>query len=230
MAGAVKDGNEGTADAPARRPYTSPARAEGARRTRAAIVAAATALFLEQGYDSTSLAAVAQRAGVARPTVVAAFGSKPALLSRVLDEALAGDDEPVAVRDRPWFQPVWQARTAPAVLDAYAGVCLVLSRRAAHVVEVVRRASDSAPEVADLWQSWLRGRRAGAAMVVQHPLVTSALRAELTPETAADVLWTLNDPDLYLSLVELRGWPEDRYRAWLADSMVALLLGGAGGG
>lgn len=207
-----------------RRPYTSAVRAEGARRTRAAIVAAASALFLEQGYDSTSMAAVAQRAGVARPTVVAAFGSKPALLSRVLDEALAGDDEPVAVRDRPWFQPVWQARRAPAVLDAYAGVCLVLSRRAAHVVEVVRRASDSAPEVADLWQSWLRGRHDGAAMVVRHPVVAAALRGELTPETAADVLWTLNDPDLYLSLVELRGWPEDRYRSWLAQSMAALLL------
>src|SRR4051812_172062 len=99
------DGGEGGKDAagdPARRrPYASAVRAEGARRTRAAVVAAAGALFLEQGYDSTSLAAVAQRAGVARPTVVAAFGSKPALLSRVLDEALAGDDEPVAVRDRP---------------------------------------------------------------------------------------------------------------------------------
>jgi hypothetical protein len=58
---------------------------------------------------------------------VTAFGTKAALLSRVLDETLAGDDEPVPVRDRPWFQPVWQATTAPATLDAYAGVCVLIS-------------------------------------------------------------------------------------------------------
>jgi AcrR family transcriptional regulator len=207
-----------------RRRYASSVRAEGARRTRAAIVAAATALFLERGYDGTSLADVAERAAVARPTVIAAFGGKPALLSRVLDEALAGDDEPVPVRDRPWFQPVWDARDAPAVLAAYARVCVLIAHRAGHVVEVVRRATDSAPQVAHLWQSWLHGRRSGAAMVVQRPIVVAALRRTLTIDTAGDVLWTLNDPDLFINLVELRGWPAATYERWLADTMQTLLL------
>src|SRR5262252_1922799 len=89
-----------------RRQYRSPVREEGAQRTRQAIVAAASELFLERGYVATSLADVAAAAGVARPTVFAAFGSKPALLQQVLDEALAGDDEPVPVAQRPWFQPI----------------------------------------------------------------------------------------------------------------------------
>jgi AcrR family transcriptional regulator len=181
-------------------------------------------LFVAKGFDATSIAEVAAAAGVARPTVLAAFGSKAALLKAVLDEALAGDDEPVPIRDRPWFAPVWRALTAREVMTAYADVCLLISSRAAHVVEALRRASDSSPELAELWQGWLRGRRAGAEMVVRRQVVLDALRPDLTPETAGDVLWTLNDPDLYMSLVTLRGWPVDRFRTWLAGTMAHLLL------
>jgi AcrR family transcriptional regulator len=188
------------------------------------VVSAATQLFVERGYEGTSLADVARSAGVARPTVVAAFGSKPALLSRVLDEALAGDDEPVPVRDRPWFRPVWDAETAQDALRAYAGVCLLIAGRAAHVVEALRRASDSGPEVAALWTSWLRGRRAGAAMVVERDVVTAALRPPLNPKTGGDVLWTLNDPGLYLGLVEEQGWAVNDFEEWLATAMQDLLL------
>ena len=95
-------------------------------RTREAIVVAATGHFLERGYEGTSLTDITARAGVARPTVVAAFGTKPALLSRVLGEAMAGDDEPVPVRDRPWFRSVWEATTAVDALRAYAHVGLVI--------------------------------------------------------------------------------------------------------
>jgi AcrR family transcriptional regulator len=188
------------------------------------VVAAATELFAQRGYMATSLADVAERAEVSRATVVAAFGSKPALLKQALDDALAGDDEPIAVRDRPWFQPVWEARTARATLTAYASVCTLIAARAAPVVEAVRRASDSSPELADLWGDWLRGRRAGAAMVIGHPPVTHALRPELTPRAARDVLWTLNDPALYAGLVDQRRWSEKRFEAWLSDSMTSLVV------
>src|SRR6202023_3491891 len=97
-----------------------------ARRTRAAIVAAASELFTARGYAATSLADVAAAAGVARPTVFAAFGSKPALLREVLDQALAGHDEPVPVAARPGFRPVWDAPTQDAALGAYARVCTVI--------------------------------------------------------------------------------------------------------
>src|SRR5215468_6442832 len=133
-----------------RRRYESPVREANARRTRAAIVAAASELFTARGYAATSLADIAAAAGVARRTVFAAFGSKPALLRQVLDQALAGDDEPVAVADRPWFRPVWDATTPAAALDAYAEVCVVIARRAAQLFEIVRRAADNAPDAAEL--------------------------------------------------------------------------------
>ncbi|MDQ4119360.1 MAG: TetR/AcrR family transcriptional regulator [Actinomycetota bacterium] len=207
-----------------RRTYHSPMRAEAARRTRRAIVAAATELFVERGYTAASLREVAQVVGVARPTVAAAFGSKPALLRQVVDEALAGDDEPVPVAERPWFAPVWNATDPPAVLDAYALVCTVIGRRAARVFEVVRRAADESGEIAELWAALTRNRRLGAAMPVRRVVETGALRQGLSVERAVDRVWILNDPAHYAALVLDQGWPEHDYRDWLAEQMRAGLL------
>ncbi|MEU0558715.1 helix-turn-helix domain-containing protein [Dactylosporangium sp. NPDC006015] len=207
-----------------RRRYQSSVREEGAQRTRRAIVAAAGELFVERGYVVTSLAEIGAAAGVARPTVFAAFGSKPALLKQVLDQALAGDDEPVAVADRPWFRPVWDATTPGTVLDAYADACVVIARRAALLFETVRRAADDAPEVAELWDTLQRNRRAGAAMVVRQVQTLGTLAPPLDTETATDVLWIYNDPGHHAALVSQRGWPEDAFRRWLATSMRRALL------
>jgi AcrR family transcriptional regulator len=209
-----------------RRRYQSPAREDAARRTRQAIVDAAQSLFLERGYLSTSLVDIANAAGVARPTVFAAFGSKPALLRQVLDQALAGDDEPVAVADRPWFQPVWQATTGEAVLLAYADVCVIIARRAARLFEAVRRAADHAPEVAELWNTLQANRLAGAKMVVGQAASLGALSPGLTEKAATDALWVFNDPALYAALVLERGWSQTRFRDWLAHRMQDALLAG----
>ena len=207
-----------------RRRYTSATRSEGARRTRQAIVDAARAMFIERGYASTSLADIASAAGVARPTVFAVFGSKRALLQQVLDEALAGDDAPTPVAERPWFRPVWTATTPAAVLDAYAEVCLVIARRAAPLFEAVRRASDDAPEVAQLWTVLQTNRRAGARMVVEQALKLGPRAPDIDPDTATDIVWIFNDPAHCAALVSERGWTEDAFRQWLAAMMRTAML------
>ncbi|MFI7488405.1 TetR/AcrR family transcriptional regulator [Micromonospora echinaurantiaca] len=216
--GDVKDGKKPT------RPYRSRVREEGARRTRQAVIAAATELFVARGYAATSLADVAAAAGVARPTVFAAFGSKPALLSQVLDQALAGDDEPVPVAQRPWFRPVWDAGGQGEVLDGYARVCTLIGGRAARVFEAVRRAADETPEVAEVWETLLRNRRAGARMVVEQVRTFGPLRQGADVERAVDELWFYNDPAHYAALVLHCGWPEDTFRRWLAARMRDVLL------
>ncbi|MGS2618365.1 TetR/AcrR family transcriptional regulator [Micromonospora sp. LZ34] len=206
------------------RPYRSRVREESARRTRQAVVAAATELFVARGYAATSLADVAAAAGVARPTVFAAFGSKAALLRQVLDQALAGDDEPVPVAQRPWFRPVWDARGQREVLDGYAGVCTLIGGRAARVFETVRRAADETPEVAEVWETLLRNRRAGARMVVEQARTFGPLRQGADIERAVDELWFFNDPAHYAALVLRCGWTEDSFRRWLAARMRDVLL------
>ena len=208
------------------RPYRSQVRQESARRTRQAIVAAATELFVSNGYTATSLADVALAAGVARPTVFAAFGSKAALLRQVLDQALAGDDDAVPVAQRPWFQPVWTATDQGGVIDGYAEVCTLIGARAARVFETVRRAADGTPEVGDLWQTLLRNRRTGARMVVERAATLGPLRQRHDLERAVDELWFYNDPTHYGALVHERGWDERTFRDWLARNMRHALLPG----
>lgn len=209
-----------------KRRYQSPAREESARRTRQAIVTAACDLFTARGYTATSLADIAAAAGVARPTVFAAFGSKPALLRQVLDQALAGDDEPVPVADRPWFRPVWDAPTQQGVLHAYAEVCTLIGGRAASAFEAVRRAADASPEAGELWETLQRNRRAGADMVVRHLQARGPLGAGLTTESATDLLWIFNDPAHYDALVHRCRWPETAFTAWLSSQMRHALLRG----
>lgn len=211
-----------------RRQYRSTVREEGARRTRRAIVVAASGLFVERGYGGASLADVATAAGVARPTVTAAFGSKPALLREVLDEALAGDDEPVAVADRPWFRPVWDSTTPAGALAAYADVCTLIGRRAARLFEVVRRAADTSPDAAHLWRTLQRNRRAGAAMVAHHLHTMPPVGARVPHERSVDVLWLFNDPGHYDTLVHQCDWPESDFTAWLAAQMQHAVIPGEG--
>src|SRR6202048_3214175 len=73
-----------------------------AQATRRRILDAARRLFVERGYVATTIEAIAGEAGVAVPTVYLAFGTKRALLVELLDIEDVGDEEAVAVLERPW--------------------------------------------------------------------------------------------------------------------------------
>jgi AcrR family transcriptional regulator len=58
-----------------------------AEERRASIVAAATEVFAEVGYQRGTMAEVARRVGVSEPVVFQNFGSKAAVFASVLEEA-----------------------------------------------------------------------------------------------------------------------------------------------
>lgn len=64
-----------------------------AQEKRELIMAAATALFLELGYDRTSLARIAERSGVSRATLFKQFPTKAALFDAIVTEAWSTADE-----------------------------------------------------------------------------------------------------------------------------------------
>ena len=76
-----------------RRPYDSPRRREQARATRHAILEAAHRLFVAGGYATTSIRAIAAEAGVAEPTVYAAFKDKPSIVWAIAQTTLVGNEE-----------------------------------------------------------------------------------------------------------------------------------------
>lgn len=103
--------------------------------------------------------------------------------------------------DRPWFRPVCEAQTHHDLLAAYAQVCTLIDARAARLFEVVRRAADASPAVADLWDHTQRNRRAGAGIVVKQLMSLGPVDGWPGDKQAVDVVWLFNDPAHYDTLV-----------------------------
>src|SRR5690242_13745747 len=148
------------------RRYVSPLRRDAAARTRQAVLDAARELFAAQGYTATTIDEIAGRAGVSKPTVFAAAGSKQAILKRLRDIALAGDDEPVPVARRPWYREALAEPDPRRALRLHARNATAIHARAAGVHEVLRAAAASDKELHDLWRASEDERRGGAAIVV----------------------------------------------------------------
>jgi AcrR family transcriptional regulator len=206
------------------RRYESALRREQATATRGRIVRAAAELFAAHGYSQTSIEQIAERAGVARPTVYTAFAGKPALLKHAVDLLLAGDDAPVPVRDRPWTQEVLRQRDPRVMLQLQARNDRMINERVAPLHEAVRNASATDTDIADLYTTLKQQRLTGARFTVEALAALGPLRDDLDLDAATDVLWALKDPALWTALVTERGWSPERYQAWLAHAMQDSLL------
>src|SRR5215218_7287526 len=71
------------------------------RLARRAVVDAARALFLERGYQATTIDAISDHSDVPAATVYRLFSSKLGILKALLDVSIAGDDQPVPLPERP---------------------------------------------------------------------------------------------------------------------------------
>jgi AcrR family transcriptional regulator len=207
-----------------RRPYRSPRRQEQARLTRRAILDAALPLFVERGYAGTSLADIAQAAGVALKTVQAVFGTKAKLLSALWDVTVVGDDEANPVAERAWFREMMEEPDARRQLELGARVARRIKHRVGALTEVIRRAAQTDPEIGDLWQLFQDQYLENQTMMAESLAAKGALRDGLNVAGAAEMLWTLNHPSVYYLLVYERGWSEERYEQWLTDVFVHQLL------
>ena len=205
--------------------YRSPLREAQAETTRRSIIDAAARLFGEQGYAGTSIDQIALAAGVSRATVFNAAGSKATLLKLALDVAIVGDDEPVALADRPGSQAIRAEPDVRTYLRRYAGLVSTIGARLAPLTEAARSAADADPEAGRLWHAHEAQRRVGAAHVIADVIRKGRLRKGLGAAHAADIVWVLNDPRLYHQLVLERGWSASTFTSWLADTMQQQLLG-----
>lgn len=195
-------------------PYDNSRRAAAAHAARRRVLTTARDLFLADGYSGTTIRAVADGAGVSPELVYKQFGGKAALLKGVYDVAIAGDDEPAPVADRAEARRVREAASPGAAAAAYAQMVLTLGSRVASILAVLVAARDSDPQLGELAATLDAERYSGATRVAGHWADRGWLRGGLTPGTAADVIWTLNSPEVRGLLVR-RGWDEATYRSWL---------------
>ena len=209
------------------RTYSSTLRADQARQTRRRIVDAAAELFAEHGYAGTTIDAVATAAGVSRKTVFDSVGGKAQLMKLAYDFAIVGDDEPVALAERPEMRALLAEPDHAKRLAMYASVVVGIDRRLSAAWRAFEGAATSDPEAAKLYGVMVEQRRNAMREPAQLFADAGALRPDLDIEVAADLMWLYNDPSLYDKLVRQRGWSVDRFQAWLTEALQVQLLGKA---
>jgi AcrR family transcriptional regulator len=207
-----------------KRRYNSARRQEQARETRRQILAAARRLFLQEGYTGATVDAIAAEAGVAVETVYAAFRNKRTILARLVDVSVVGDDEQVPLLEREGPQAARQETDQRRQIALFARGIREIMGRVGALFEVMRVASASEPEIALLLEGVLAQRLEGMRFFVQALLSNGPLRAGLEEAAAVDTVWTLTSAEVYRLLTVDRGWPVDRYEAWLAGSLEVFLL------
>jgi len=189
-----------------------------AEETRRVILDAALALFTSAGYGATSVADIAERAGVALATVYSSAGTKPALLRLLLDRideqadiprqaaALRGSDDPSDVLRR----AITLIRT--------------LAERCGDIIASLASAAGTEPEIASVYRAGRARHRAGAETTVHRIAALGGLRADITPDRAIAILASLNDPTVYRSLTGTYGWSFDEAEQWLFETLSRQLL------
>jgi AcrR family transcriptional regulator len=194
------------------------------RRTRAAVVDAARTLFLDRGYAATTVDAISERSDTPQATVYRLFGSKLGILRALLDVSVGGDDQLVAMAERPAVQAMLTDPDPHRQVAAMAAVVRQVMVRAAPVHYILADAARSDAAAAEQLGDIARQRHEGQRLVARSLARNHALRSGLKERDAADVIHALASPEVYGLLVFDRGWSPDRYQKWLADSLVSQLL------
>jgi AcrR family transcriptional regulator len=205
-----------------KRRYHSARRREQARQTQEAILETARRLFLSDGFASTTIAAIAEGARVSVDTIYKGFGGKPGLLRAICQQALAGE-QPIPAEAR---SDALQAaeRDPREIIRGWGALTTEIAPRVAPILLLVRAAAAADPEMTRLQSEMSSQRLERMAHNARNLAAANHLREDLTVELAGEIMWTYSSPELYELLVLTRGWPLERYGAFVADAMIAALL------
>ena len=202
-----------------KRAYNSSRRTLQAAQTRDEVLRAAVQLFATTGWAGTTLAAIADEAGVSVETIYNGFGSKKGLLEAARDFSLAGDSEPIPIVERPEFHAMGEGSLDERIAHA-ASVTAEIHGRSAGVWKAIIEAASADEEV----DGWRLEQEEG-----RHGVLGQAITLVLDrppDEPLLDMCWILYGPETYLKLVHDRGISRDDYEAFLIDATKRLIAGG----
>jgi AcrR family transcriptional regulator len=194
------------------------ARNERRRVTTGRVVDAAERLFLERGYLSTTMGDIAAEAGVAVQTLYLALGSKVQILGAVLDRAVAGDDEPVPLLERPWVVALEHENDGPRAIRLLAREGARVVGRAAPIYRQMQEAAADT-EVAELLATTRAKRRETMSAIVAVLARKRGFARRLGAARATDILYALVSEESYRLLCTDCGWNPTEWTKWVADSL-----------
>jgi AcrR family transcriptional regulator len=201
-----------------KRRYAQRLRAEAAEATRERILDALYERLGEAPARPPTVDEIAERAGVARSTVYVVFGSRRGLFDALLARLLSGAGYDQLLEAVARSDPRESLRGGLA-----AGVRMYAEHHA--VWRVLHSMGKLDPDgvgqtVAVTERTRTRGMASLAARLAEH----GDLRAGLTAERAADVVWVLASFDAYDQLSTGRGLAVDEIADILVDTAESTLL------
>lgn len=205
-------------------------RRQKALETRWRIMDAALAEFTERGYHDTTMAAIAERAGVAVQTVYLGFRTKSGLLEDLVGNAVLGrtrDGEIGRPDETEAFARAVAEPDGSAALALFVDAALPVYERTSAISDAGRSAYVSDPYLADWWVRSEALRLEGCVRMVQALADHGSLRPGLSVAEGADILATTLSPQSFLAFTVDRGWSVDHLGAWLKDALPRLLVGAA---
>ena len=212
-----------------KRQYRSPARTAAADETRARIRAAALELFVQHGFQGTTLKDVADRAGVGERTLYDSFGNKLGLLRHTIAILTMGDESPVRAADRPEAVSARELSDPRAALGAHLKGATDLMNRAGDLILM----ADSVPGVdPGLERTVTRGNEAAYELnlkLAQRFHDRGELRPGMAVADAADIMYTLTSPGVFRTMRRMRRWSQRRYHEWVLSTATQQLLAGGDG-
>jgi AcrR family transcriptional regulator len=195
------------------------------RATQWRIVKAAFSLFCERGYSGTTMAQIAEAAGVATQTVYFTFHTKAAVLSRAYDFAVMGEEEGRLPWEQPWYHEMVAAPDVVEALGRLVSGVGDITRRLTPLYVVASGSAASDAEVAEVVDRHERWRVHGYRDMVEVLQAKAPLRADVTPDRANDLLLLYAGMDVYHALVEVTGWSHEGWVAWTQATLAHQLFG-----
>jgi AcrR family transcriptional regulator len=205
-----------------RRRYDATSRRARALHKQRAIVDAAERLFLRDGFQATTIPAVAAEAGVSQETIYKTFGSKTGLVRAIRERGLAGEGPVHAERRSNALQK--EERDPRRVIEGWGQLTTEVAPKVMPILLLVAAGATTDAEMARLRQELDLARLTRMRRNARRLARAGHLRAGMQPSQAADLLWACSSPELYDLLVRRRGWALTRYARFIVDVMIAGLL------
>jgi AcrR family transcriptional regulator len=210
------------ADVKRTRRYESPSRDELARRNREAVIDAAERQFLAQGYVATSVASVAEEAGVSVQTIYKVFGGKSGLVRAIYDRGLLGRrGDPAYDRSDEMRERETDPRT---IMREWGALTTEVASIVSPIRLLMRAAALTDPEVARLLTETEAERLTRMRHHARFLKERGYLREGVTVDEATDVLWVCSSVEIFDLLVVQRGWSLPRFSRFVSDFMIENLL------
>jgi hypothetical protein len=155
--------------------------------------------------------------------VFSAFGSKANLLKEAFDVRLAGDDEPLAIAQRPEAQRILAKTDADALLRAQADFYIIAALRVLPLWPAMTAGAATDPACAEVLAFFDRGRLEGPGEIVDVLARRGQLRKGLSRKKGKQAMYLLTSPHAIHDALDM-GWKVEELQRWLGDCLVATLL------